>query len=397
MKIMTKLVVKEGEKLVCFGTGEVGVEFAEICKEQGRTISYFCDNDKNKWGTDFYGVPVLSLEELLAKNENLVFLISNVRYQVEIALQLEAHGVDKIYIATVETAWLTQGILSTKDLFHIQRQYKHEKRKQDDPKAVCVPATTVSIIEKCTLNCRYCSAKVPYKTEYQTMTLEKFRERVDEIVTFMDSVLALRIIGGEPTLHPDLYEMLEYAGSKEEICSINVTTNSTLLLNEEQLNTVNKEKVIFILSDYREHSRKLEENAQLLEKAGVVYRVQNYETWFDLYMDLQLQEDNTDLKERFSNCLNGRNNCAFLANGHFMRCGMSYSGYASHTVPEEDLGWVDLDVEKRTIAEIKEELRAYLKKDYLAICKYCTGIDLSRAQPVPVAEQVQGKLIWPER
>jgi uncharacterized radical SAM superfamily Fe-S cluster-containing enzyme len=69
----------------------------------------------------------------------------------------------------------------------------------------------IEITEKCNLNCPVCFADT--KNTY-TLPLEKVKEMIDLYVSCEGEPEVLQISGGEPTVHPDIIEILKYAGEK---------------------------------------------------------------------------------------------------------------------------------------------------------------------------------------
>lgn len=82
---------------------------------------------------------------------------------------------------------------------------------------------TVTLIRKCNLRCNFCYAK---KTEYlETATLEY--ENLKRIIDFCDEAKVKYIVftGGEPTLYPQLIEILQYIKTKEHKMLSTIATN----------------------------------------------------------------------------------------------------------------------------------------------------------------------------
>lgn len=263
---------------------------------------------------------------------------------------------------------------------------------------VFVDTLVIGITEKCTLNCRHCFAAVPYKKEPKSVSFQEFKEKIDLFITLFDGIRVLNISGGETMLHPDLYEMIQYATEKEEIKSVQVFTNGTLLANKEKVETLNRKKTLFYFSDYGKLAKNLKANADLMESIDFPYYIQHQEFWYEanVLMDFAYVEETPEqLALKYKKCI--KNNCNALEDGYFMRCGMARLAEEWGTVPNEDLDRVDVDISKRPIAETKAELREYLKKEYLELCRYCPGRTLEDSVKVPVAEQVVGKLVWPEK
>jgi MoaA/NifB/PqqE/SkfB family radical SAM enzyme len=87
---------------------------------------------------------------------------------------------------------------------------------------------TFQVTDNCNLKCRFCNY---YNTtsdrvklsKYGNMDLKLFKKCIDEI----EGKPLIAITGGEPTIHPDIYEMISIIKKKGLLCSM--VTNGTLL------------------------------------------------------------------------------------------------------------------------------------------------------------------------
>lgn len=394
MNYLKQLTLQEREKLVCFGAGDFGQKFAKICQEKGITISYFCDNNPKKWGTNLCGVPICSLEEILEKKEKWVFVLSNQKYQDEIELQLEKKGIQEIYFSWWEEEWLQTGKFRAWSFLNFCGNKTKNKISKKNPTGVYLKSANITVTQACTLNCKYCAAKVPYLEKYDSLSYENFKEQIDLFENFFDSVASIRFSGGEPTLHPKLYEMIQYASSKNSIGTVITYTNGTNLFKEEELSKLNNQKIGFSFTDYSVPSAKIDENILILEKYKIGYERRKHDIWFDpMASILEKQENNDDIEERFAMCIAA--GCSSIRDGHFQICGKPQQAYQNKSIPMQEIDWVDLDVTEKSVKQVKCELRNYLNKKYINTCKYCPGWDATRIQSVPVGEQQKGKLSYP--
>ncbi|MCI7068513.1 MAG: radical SAM protein [Mollicutes bacterium] len=81
----------------------------------------------------------------------------------------------------------------------------------------------------CNLRCKWCYAR---DTEYKS-SLTMSKDLAFELIDFFDSINVKHIIliGGEPTIHPDFFEILEYAKEKKVKCAL--VTNGLMFKNDE--------------------------------------------------------------------------------------------------------------------------------------------------------------------
>jgi len=78
----------KGKKLILFGAGAFGAQTL-ILNLKDYNVAYFCDNDPQKWGTLFMGIPVHSPEILLKEDRNNIIVLITSSYTNAIKEQLE--------------------------------------------------------------------------------------------------------------------------------------------------------------------------------------------------------------------------------------------------------------------------------------------------------------------
>ncbi|MGB7605789.1 MAG: FkbM family methyltransferase [Lutisporaceae bacterium] len=95
-----------GQSLVLFGAGQHAHYVLNGLRDAGIEPNFFCDNNPQKNGTLFEGVPVISYPVLLEKHKNSIIIITSLDYKTEIATQLKHDGLawvdnDIIYLMEV--------------------------------------------------------------------------------------------------------------------------------------------------------------------------------------------------------------------------------------------------------------------------------------------------------
>lgn len=242
------------------------------------------------------------------------------------------------------------------------------------------------ITTKCSLNCNGCSNLMP---EYRRRKEAYFRDKteimheIDMLLDAVDSVLNCRILGGEPMLHPDLAEILAYLLKKENVGSIHIITNGTIVPKGELMEALKNKRVIVIFSDYGKRSRNIEECCNILQKEKVNYNVNSSLKWSDLG-DMKKREVSVEeLTMQRKNC---KFCCKTYLNGQFHLCPRSAFG--------TDLGYFDypddyLQLENMSLSERRKEIAEMLySKPYIECCAHClAGTEM--AKPIDAGEQIE--------
>jgi uncharacterized radical SAM superfamily Fe-S cluster-containing enzyme len=87
----------------------------------------------------------------------------------------------------------------------------------------------IEITDKCNLNCPLCFAQTSGSF---SLPLEKVKEMVDLYMKCEGKPEVLQISGGEPTVHPDIFKILEYVGEKGIVYPL-LNTNGIKLADRE--------------------------------------------------------------------------------------------------------------------------------------------------------------------
>jgi organic radical activating enzyme len=261
---------------------------------------------------------------------------------------------------------------------------------------------TFFVTNKCTLNCKGCDLFVPeYDTEHKFMlSFAEFKTDLDYLLTQIDLLQAISIVGGEPLLCPDFPHMLEYAESKRQIKGIQVYTNGTILPSDALLHTLKKSrKIVFTISNYintpAAKVRKIRavEIADILQKNKIPYILRGPDQYWNVMPSLYIDNDRTseDLQNQYVNCwrvgIKGGGVCPICADGKFYLCPLG--GLAAKMHKDYQLRGDDyVNIREK---DAREQFVRLIIKPYLHLCSLCHYIEVGEDRAsvrIPVAEQI---------
>ncbi len=380
--------LKNSENLIIFGTGMMGMHLHEALKKLNISITAFCDNNMEIVGTTKDGVPICSLDEIKKQYKSPVILVSVLldKYQRTISKQLESNQIFDYYslveclekISTLEMPdrWM--------NMIMIQRSM--QKYCSVDSELTYMDHFGVDITEVCNLRCRGCAAHVPDKKNPIHRDKKEIFHTIDRVAETLDKVVRFDIVGGESLLHPNVYEFIAHAQSKQNFHYVNVYTNGTIVPKKEELMKLDHSRLLFYISNYGELSNKKDEIIQLLEELDIGYHCPNDMKWYDSYVLEYRNKTEEELEFTFQHC---DNDCPTLHNGKFFYCFKALDVYQTNNIPNTESSYVDLMDTNIPIAETKKAMRQLLYgQKYLMACNWCVGGLESERTEIPVAEQL---------
>ncbi len=190
------------KKVCIFGVGQVGLFLAEILEKNGIELDFFCDNNVEKQGKFFHHSVCVSLNTLLTVKEDTLVIVSPENNR-EILAQLKENKVPMV---------------QTKK--EVMKYLPH------------ISGIDLHIVSHCDLNCQCCN-HFSCIAEEHLVSLEVYKQDVVRLAQLAGDIIdTLKIIGGEPLLHPDLEEMMTFTRQHFPNTSILLVSNGIRLLRQ---------------------------------------------------------------------------------------------------------------------------------------------------------------------
>lgn len=271
-----------------------------------------------------------------------------------------------------------------KKSYYLDKYSKEEIENFYEHNELNIPFLEFCITTKCTLKCKDCCALIPPFNQHGhiEITLEQFKNQLDKLCYNVERIRHLVLLGGEPLMHPNLPEILEFAAQKKNIDLIRITTNGTMLPSQKLLNVFKKynNRAYFFISNYSANpdlTAILKNDAlkDILKDNNIKYQmVDNWHWLFEAGVSKEkFTKDIT--QEKFNNCY--RTKCTQVLNGKIDICSKALTARELGLIKSED--YIDL-VET---TNLKSELIEFYKKDYQLACEYCI---ISEKQTIPALQ-----------
>lgn len=248
---------------------------------------------------------------------------------------------------------------------------------------IYIPFFDFNVNTLCTLKCKKCDQAIPFLNEKNIYPFEELKEYLDAMLTKVEYIYQISIIGGEPLINKDLDKIISYCARNKKIGSIILVTNGTILPSKEVLATLKDNKIIVGISWYPliDSSRR-EKLINYLEINDIKYHVRR-DDWLD-FGDWHLNRKYTPkvLEKMFESCF--LKNCIQYNRGVLYRCAKQYTLLDQKlAVP---LMYECVDVMALTKKEFGKSIKKFYSIKSLSACNYCNQEKDRTA--IPIGEQL---------
>lgn len=391
--------LKQNEhRLIIFGAGYFGERIAKTCKLNDILPVCVCDNNPQRIGQTLEGIPVISFDEVQNKYENPIFILSPYEsiHQTEIISQVETVNFKEMqyynlayFFDHIEKVYLNN-LFEKIEL----NEYKMKKYETIYTDYTYTPFLIMDITYLCTLNCRDCSHFVPYHKNPAHFKKEDLFTYIDRIDELFDTIGVLALLGGEPFLHPDLFEIIQYAQTKDSIKTVRISSNATILPSKDNFINLDRDKVHFTLSEYTNLSKHLDMLGKQLSEMDFDWSIYEPTRWLPVTDICFRNKTVKEMEESYAACCAEKCLYTHIMDGKMLPCVMANAGgYVAKGLPKEALQMIDLMDQSKTLSELQAEIRQFKYGiTYYEACNWCPVIKDVESIYVEPAIQVKGKL-----
>lgn len=389
---------RPGAVNVIFGAGHVGGAILSRCREQGIPITAFCDNDPTK--TSCCDLPVWRPTKALRDHPGANIIAAVVELAL-VAAQLAELGVKRLFTAgLLESATATASPAFGPELRNrqVERLCLSAHRGYFDYPARINPGVGIEfmITERCTLKCLDCANLMQYYRSPRNRHAAEVMREMDTVADCVDDLLEMRLIGGEPLLHPEFHLLASHAAAKANVETVAVITNGTVIPREEQWAALSNPKICFRISDYGDLSTRRDALIGELRRRNIPGYVVDVGSWNRWRLCGARGLPPEELRRVFAACRNAR--CLTVMNGRLYRCEHAANAANLGAMPDHPADYIDLRPlmnQAKSVAEARAELgRFFYEMEFIPACDYCPGAFRDTRTVAPAA-QADGVLPLP--
>ena len=240
----------------------------------------------------------------------------------------------------------------------------------------------------CNLNCRNCADLIPYRPiiKYDKENVIGDLDKILRVVNKLDQVL---LIGGETLLHQDLKYLMKYCLNQSQIGRVIITTNGTIMPDEELFELLQNQRALLRLSGYPENVTP-DRHKIVAEVKRRNIHCENMEgmQWRSMGDNRKRNHSLQELQEVWRKC--GMRSCVCCTpEGRLFFCSRQLAAYYTPDYPSP-FAYETVDVRNLSEHDLFHALWHMYRLDYISTCDYCDG--LNAASPVvPTARQILPK------
>ena len=252
------------------------------------------------------------------------------------------------------------------------------------------------ITTHCTLNCELCMTDIPHIKDKHHVPLDSLMHQLEKFFQIWDSAMRLEYMGGEPLVHPELYDIIkETLRFKDQFRDLRIATNATVVPDDRVLELIADcgKFFDFVVDDYGPLSNRMKDLTERLEYYKIPYRIdcytgedQHFNGWVKLGNYEYIDYGDTELLEQYRDCVQVKDEFAIVYEGKVFQCPYPLRFFILKNVVPERNEFIDLYDDTLSIAE-KREIAAGFYKTPTKACHCCFGFSEKKAQRYPAAVQ----------
>lgn len=244
--------------------------------------------------------------------------------------------------------------------------------------------TTLVISLRCNLRCKLCAVNAPYYKNPPHYSFETLRKSVKKFFEAVDYVDKFTVNGGEPMLHPQLPEIMNFILQySDKIGMLEIITNGTIVPNESLLKSLrSSDKIDILIDNYGpDLSKGVPAIIRSFEENKIKFRARKYYGhdahlggWVDLSDISKKNRTSSETQNIYRNCAypNAFHCFAIIGDKAYI-CGVYKWAQANQIISDNTDEYVDFSDDTLSTESIRTKIRQFYERPYFSACEYCNG------------------------
>ena len=229
----------------------------------------------------------------------------------------------------------------------------------------------IAVTEECNLNCKACSHFSPLANKEDRVILEEFIHDVKRMHELFPNIITIRLLGGEPLLNTEVFEMARYMRSLYSKSRITIVTNGLLIpkIGKKNLTQMVEQGIEFDISLYKPTLKIRPDIERICNEFGIKFRFSEMINSFRIRFDPSGKNNGT---VSYKECAIGKT-CTYLYKGKLSGCPapnvvhLFDRSFETKYSCEDDM--VNIHNTQLSAEEIYNKINSEMK-----FCRYCTTI-----------------------
>ncbi|HYE12000.1 MAG TPA: radical SAM protein [Patescibacteria group bacterium] len=390
--------IKSSQKpVVLFGAAAAGVLAHAVLKHMDINVLCYGDNSEKKQGLLFNGLPVFSAQDIKNQYPDAIVFVCAASKDIRMKLHSQLKNME--FSNVLEIDKLAHLFLKYKlfkklpsedavEIMALISQVFYSKEQRD---MLIINAIELSVTERCNLRCKDCANGMQYykrPVHYEKETMINAFKRIADAA---DIVELVRIMGGEPFLHPELHSILDELSKIHNVNQIEIITNGTILPDSETIKIISKCNAIVYVSNYGELSVEKEEIRKVCEESNISCILDSKNNGWDDFGAFECKGRTLAENEIvFQECIANKNYNT-LRSGKYYHCPRSAHGANLGVIPEDNSDSINILTSSMSTAELRTRLKEFIcNVKNIAACDFCNSTGSANKLPrIPAAIQIK--------
>lgn len=247
-----------------------------------------------------------------------------------------------------------------------------------------IPYLQLVVTTKCTLKCKDCHDLMPYfqPEQHYTGDIEQIISDMHKILDNVDSIISVRLLGGEPLLFKEITQIITFLDNEKKIKSYDFITNGTIMPSNDLINklAVSYKVRVFVDNYTRAIPPLLESFTKVVKRLrdNNIYCITldwDNKKWFDAG---RVYKRNREVNEIINNFLACGMYCVSLIGdecsfGKIFVCPRASSMSKLYDINNFNGDYIDLSSNN-----IRKEILRFYSKKFFNACDYCHDMSKSK-------------------
>lgn len=177
----------------------------------------------------------------------------------------------------------------------------------DENAELVIGSIDLSLTTRCSLRCKHCGSLIDHYEHPSDVDIDVVIRSLNRLLSVVDLIVRVNVLGGEPFLYPHLDTVLEYLQSRKEIERVYIPTNGLYLQEKKSLlHALHGSKIRVRISRYSDYDNKSKAMIQTLEREGISYSVKEFGPndflWYDFGGFEKRNRSQSELEEQYRKC-----------------------------------------------------------------------------------------------